>query len=192
LILTRQEKESLVIKLANEGKSSRYISQAVHISLKDIGTIIRRYTGEAAASPETEKSLSTNSRTFKLFKENKSLVDVAISLNMDADEVLELQSDYLRLSNMDKLMSIYREMGDEIHLLEWLYNKLKWHGLANREDIFNILEHEEKLKNLDKVLYETATEIGRLNAIKIQVEKDIELKMNMINHCDSVMVEKNQ
>lgn len=119
MILTRQEKEQLVIRLANQGKSTRFIAKAAHVSLKDIGTIIRRYTGEeeAAAAQETDKSLSVNSRAFKLFKENKDLVDVAISLNIEADEILDLHSDYLRLLNMDKLMSMYREMGNEIHLL---------------------------------------------------------------------------
>jgi hypothetical protein len=179
--------------LANEGKSSRFIAKAAHISLKDIGTIIRRYTGEeAAASAETDKSLTTNSKAFKLFREKKNLVDVAITLNMDADEVLELFHDYSKLVDLDKLISIYREMGDEINLLERLYRELKWHGLANREDIFNILEHEEKLKNLDKVLYETAGELGRLNSIKMQLEKDIEERMKMIDNYDSILFEKGQ
>ena len=46
VILKRQQKEDLVIKLAEEGKSTRFIAEAAHVSLKDIGTIIRRYTGE--------------------------------------------------------------------------------------------------------------------------------------------------
>ena len=46
MILTRQQKEDLVIKLAEEGKSTRFIAESAHVSLKDIGTIIRRYTGE--------------------------------------------------------------------------------------------------------------------------------------------------
>jgi hypothetical protein len=110
----------------------------VHTSLKDIGTIIRRYNGEEEAEAEEDKHLSLNSKAFNLFKENKNLVDVAIILNIEADWVFGIHSDYLRLANMDKLRSIYGEMGDEIHLLEWLYNRLKWYGLANKKDIHNI------------------------------------------------------
>jgi hypothetical protein len=190
LILTRKEKEELVIRLANQGKSTRQIAKAAHVSLKDIGTILKRYTGEDEGSSETDRSLSINSRAFKLFRENKNLVDVAITLNIEAEDVISLHSDYLRLSNMDKLMSIFREMGDEIDLLEWLYKKLKWFGLANKDDIYDILEKEENLKNMDKVLYETAGEIGRLSSIKMQLEKDIEERMMMKNYCDSVMVEE--
>ena len=70
---------------------------------------------------EKNNSLSINSKAFNLFMENKNLVDVAITLNTDAHEVLDLHTDYLRLSNKNKLMSIYFEMGDEIHLIEHIY-----------------------------------------------------------------------
>ena len=46
VILKREEKEKLVIQLAEAGKTTRHIAQVAHISLKDIGTIIRKYTGE--------------------------------------------------------------------------------------------------------------------------------------------------
>lgn len=84
---------------------------------------------------------------FNLFKENKDLVEVAITLNMEVDEVLDPHSDYLRPSNKNKLNSLYSEIGDGIHLLKRLYIELKWHGLANLHDISNILQQEEKLKN---------------------------------------------
>ncbi len=70
-------------------------------------------------------------------------------------------------------MSIYRELGDEIQLLEWLYRKLKWYGLASKKDISYILQHGEKLKNMDKELCETAGEIGRLNSLKMQLKKEV-------------------
>ena len=40
--------------------------------------------------------------------------------------------------------------------------------------MFNIVQHEDKLKNMDKVLYETAGEIGRLNSLKMEIEGDVE------------------
>jgi transposase len=41
-----KEKEELVIKLAKEGKTTREIAKIAHISLKDIGEIIRKFTGD--------------------------------------------------------------------------------------------------------------------------------------------------
>ncbi len=111
----------MVIKLVKEGKTTRQIAETIHISLKDIGTIKRRHTGEEEAEVELDKILSINSKAFKLFRENKNLVDVAITLNTDADDVSDLHNDYLRPSNKNKLMSTYFEMGDEIHPIKYLY-----------------------------------------------------------------------
>ena len=73
VILKRKQKEGLVIKLAEEGRNTREIAQAVHISLKDIGTIIRRHLGEEENETEySGKALSVNSKAFKLFKDNKN------------------------------------------------------------------------------------------------------------------------
>ena len=89
MIQARKEKEGLTIKLAEAGKNTRDMAQVAHVSLlKGIGTILRRHAGEDGESPYREKGLSTCSRAFKLFNEGKSLVDTAIALDMETDEVL--------------------------------------------------------------------------------------------------------
>jgi hypothetical protein len=45
---------------------------------------------------------------------------------------------------------------------------------------------------LDKVLFETAGEIGQLNSIKTQLEKEVEERMKMIGVYDSIMMENGQ
>ena len=126
MILKRQQKKDLVIKLAEEGKNTRDIAKAAHISPKDIGIIVRRHLGEEENETEyPNKALSMNSRSFKLFKKCTNLVDVAIALNIDTDEVLGMYSDYLRLLNLQKLITIYKEIGDDIYLLEHLYHRSK-------------------------------------------------------------------
>jgi len=190
LLLSKKEKEKLVIKLANEGKPSRYIAQTVHISLKDIGTVIRRYTGDEQQESH-DGSLSLNSKAFKLFKENKNLVDVTIILNTETDQVIDMFNDYLRLSNLEKLISIYKELGDDIHILHYLYNQLKWQGLANKKDIVNIIQKEDELKNMDNILYKTAEEIGRLNSAKFKAEKEIEELIKKIDNYNAFLSEEN-
>jgi len=46
LLISRKEKEKLVIQLAHEGKNTREIAKQVHVSLRDIGTIICKETGD--------------------------------------------------------------------------------------------------------------------------------------------------
>ena len=165
VILTRKKKESLVIKLAEAGKTTRDIARVAHVSLKDIGTILRRYTGEEGESPYCKKGLSTCSRAFRLFKEGKNKVDVAITLDIEADQVFCIYEDYLRLLSLDRLTTMYKELGnDGIDLLNYLYNQLKWDGLATKEDIHRIIGTAGELGNLDQALIETSSDVGRPNS----------------------------
>jgi DNA-binding NarL/FixJ family response regulator len=50
LIRSKKEKEMLVIKLAEEGKSTKQIAETVYISLKDIGIINRRFGNKIGAA----------------------------------------------------------------------------------------------------------------------------------------------
>jgi hypothetical protein len=193
VILKRQQKEELVIKLAKEGKNTREIAQAAHVSLKDIGIIIRNYLGEGESETTySGKALSINSKAFKLFKENKNLVDVAIILNICTDDVLGMYSDYLRLLNLQKLMAIYKEMGNDIYLLEHLYLDLKNEGLCSKKDIFNIVQKAGELRNLDQALIETAADIGRLNFYKSNLEKDLDELTRKIDEYDTILLERSQ
>jgi transposase len=65
LLLSRTEKEKIVIELAQEGKTTREIAKAVHISLKDIGKIIRKITGEEESLAEKEKEVEKKQRRLK-------------------------------------------------------------------------------------------------------------------------------
>jgi hypothetical protein len=193
VILNRRQKEELVIRLAKEGKNTRDIAKVAHVSLKDIGIIIRNYLGEEESETDhSVKALSTNSKAFKLFKENKNLVDVAIILNIDTDEVLSFYNDYLRLLNLQKLMTIYREMEDDIYLLEYLYHELKSEGLATRKDIHRIIEQAGKLRSLDQTLMETAKDIGRLSSAKVHLEKDVDELTRNIDEYDAMFLERSQ
>ena len=98
-------------------------------------------------------------------------MDVAITLNIETDDVLGMHSDYLRLLNLDSLTTLYRELGDnDFNLLVYLYRHLRHEGLANKNDILNIVQMEGKLKSLNSELYETAADIGRLN-LKVSAGK---------------------
>ncbi len=148
MILTRKEKEGLVIQLASQGKTTRQIAQVAHVSLKDIGTIIRRFTGEE--SHIENKSQSISSQAFQMFKEYKSRVDVAIALNLEAYDVVTLFEDYLRLLNFDKLITIYRELGKDIYLLDDLFFQMKQEGIATKNAISRFTEMAGRITRLDE------------------------------------------
>ena len=102
-------------------------------------------------------------------------------------------NEYLQLSSKDKLMTLYRELrDDDIQMLVYLFKELQRHGLDDRSDICNILQQEEKIKNLDNYPDETAGIVGKLNFTKMQLERDVDDFTKRIDHYDSVLMEKYQ
>jgi transposase len=96
-ILTRQERERLVLELYNQGKTYREISKEARISPRDIGAILNKVIEEKAEeegikqqdninsknhNQEHEQLLSLSSQTYKLFSDRKTPLQVAIALNL--------------------------------------------------------------------------------------------------------------
>jgi hypothetical protein len=183
LLLSKKEKEKLVIKMANEGKTTREIAKAVHISLKDIGQIIRKVTGDDDESPAEKenkeqnkqnrmKSLSHYAQAFQMFKEGKSLVDVAIEIDQESITVLNYYKDYLRLTRMKNLVILYDELKDDFPLLIHLYRRIKKEGL-NKQDITKLLENQNKLVELDECVNLYNDRIQEQISQKVGLEKEI-------------------
>ncbi len=158
LLLTKKQKEKLVIKLAEEGKTTRDIAKEVHISLKDIGKIIHKATDDDSDLIEKEqelekqkrlKSLSPYARAFQMFNDEVPLTDVAIELDIKTDAVLDFYADYLRLLSMGGLVTMYHDLGNDITLLFYLYSRIKKEGLE-MDDVKELLEEQQELKVLQK------------------------------------------
>ncbi len=173
----------MVIRLATEGRTTRQIAKEVHISLKDIGKILRKITGDDDDSPaEKEKeedkkqkwlnSLSYYARAFVMFRDKKSLVDAAIEIDQEAHIILNYYGDYLRLARMDGLVSIYRDLKDDWPIFIHLYRRVKKEGL-NKHDITKLLENQNKLIELDACVDLYNEGVKNLQLQKINLEKEI-------------------
>jgi predicted transcriptional regulator len=57
ILISRKEKGKIVIKLAEEGKTTREIAKEVHISLKDIDKIVRKATGNSQEGEKIENRI---------------------------------------------------------------------------------------------------------------------------------------
>jgi hypothetical protein len=161
LLLSRKEKEKLVIQLAEEGKTTREIEKLVHISLLDIGKIIHKVTGDEVPSHEDKekelekekqrklKPLSPYARAFQMFKDKKSLADVTIELDIKSSAVSNFYNDYLCLLRMNSLVTMYKELKKDFPLLLYLYRRTKEEGL-NKQDITELLQNHNKLIDLNE------------------------------------------
>src|SRR5215472_3632742 len=99
LDMNRQEKEECVIRLYKENKSTREIAKLMHISFRDIGSIIKKAKLEAGGDKDPLedddiKSKSKTTQALKLFSELKSPIEVAIALDLPVDQVRTIYREY--------------------------------------------------------------------------------------------------
>lgn len=95
-----------------------------------------------------------------MFEGNKSQVDVAIALNLNSDDVVTLFKDYMRLLNLNKVMVVYKELGDGIYLLDQLFHEMKWEGIATKHMISRFTEMAGRITRLDEKSLKICDEIG--------------------------------
>ena len=173
MLLTQTEKKALVIKLAEDGLTTREIAKQVRISLGNIGKILREYMGEECS---IDKKLSLDSRAFQMFREGKTPLDVSIHLNLDTESTMYLYQNYTRLSNLGDFIQIYNAMGRDLPIFIYSYQSLKTNGLATVEfiqDFINVYNTRQALKTESEEMTEY---LIMMNRRKQQMENEIEVK----------------
>jgi len=158
-VLTRQEKERLVIDLYNQGKTIRDIAKELRMSFRDIGSILKKASGEMEENQDKEQSslLSPSAQAYSLFSKGKEPIEVAIALDLTESETTKYYEEYWNLKQMHELRMVYEEIGgDTVHFLK-LY-RLSKAAHMNPEHVVNLLQMsneylpllEQKYKRLTK------------------------------------------
>jgi len=129
--MNRQEKEQHIVGLYKEGKSIREIATLMHMSFRDIGPIIKKVKSEADGERgqledhDDIRSKSKDTQAIKLFSELKTPVEVAIALDLPADQVHAIYLKYWKLDGMYRLAEIYDEAKYDLHALLELHKIAK-------------------------------------------------------------------
>ena len=170
-ILTRQERERLVLELYNQGKTYREISKEARISPRDIGVILNKVIGERRQKDLKKNNdnkiifpmlrtikkqqLSLSSQAYKLFSDRKTPLEVAIELNLRESEATKFCREYWRLKQLYNLNMVYEEIKDDIASFLKLYKlaKAKRMGVQKVIDLLAIANNdlpsiEERFKTL--------------------------------------------
>ena len=145
MLLSKNDKEKLVIKLANEGKTTREIASLAHVSLKTIGQILNKVTGDGEDEKKQDlKTKSEYAQAFKMFKDGLPLEDVVIELDIESPVVLCYYQDYLKLGNMARLVTVYKESKGDLSLFLGLYERIKQERL-NKQQLAKLLKNPKLL-----------------------------------------------
>jgi transposase len=159
-ILTRQEKERLVLELYyNQGKTYREIAKEARISPRDIGVILNKAVEEkktegskgeeqdnidSEKNQEQQRHLSLAPQAYKLFSDRKTPLEVAIELNLGESEATKFYREYWRLKQLHNLNMVYEEVKGDIEPFLRLYRLSKAAGMSARH-VTNLL----KIANTD-------------------------------------------
>jgi hypothetical protein len=122
MVLTRQERERLVIELYyNQGKTSHEISKEARISPRNIRVILNKVVEEkkterlkeqdsSEKNRQEEQQLSLAAQAYKLFSDRKTPLEVAIALNLGESEASNYYREYWKLKQLHNLNMVYEEL----------------------------------------------------------------------------------
>jgi hypothetical protein len=138
-VLNKYDKEQLVVELYQGGKTMREIASAVHMSFGDIGKIIKRIDGRASGIDRSNKSKAA--QAMYLFKCGNKPIDVAIELDIPANEIEDILQEYWVLIQLDELALVYYEIRSHLDLFLKLFHTLKKNRLTNQKDMGRLLRY---------------------------------------------------
>jgi hypothetical protein len=190
VLLNKHRKKALVIEYYKQGKTRRQIAETVHMSFKDIAEIINEYTGEDKQINKPEKS--KDSRAFELFLQGKQSVEVAIELDMPADQVEELHVQYWSLANLDNLELMYYETKYSLPMLLRLHNILRDKRITKDKDICELIELvSQGLPDIRNRFEESLNQVSALENEKTALNKEILELRNSIHTNNEIARKKN-
>jgi hypothetical protein len=156
-MLSRVEKEQRVIELYKQGRSIREIAHEVHMSFGDIGAIIKKVTelqgdddGKSKEQQQDNKLhtiLSKDSQAFALFSKGKKPIEVAIKLDLGANETDRLYQQFWRLEGLYQLNTLYKEIRRYLPSFLNLFKLMKQEKMMSEHSLISSRHTLYDLKN---------------------------------------------
>ena len=110
--MDKKQKEALIIALAEKGETCRDITKRAGVSPNTIKAVLNR--------AGLDESTSIHSRAFELFSEGKTPLQVAITLNLEAEKAIQYHQQYYMLLGCTEFTKVYLQIKDN----PWAYVNL--------------------------------------------------------------------
>src|ERR687892_235399 len=102
--MNKKQKETLVLALAEKGKTYREITREAGVSPNTIKAVLNK--------SGLDESTSIHSRAFELFSEGKTPLQVAITLNLEAEQLIQYHQQYFMLLGCTEFTKVYLQIKD--------------------------------------------------------------------------------
>src|SRR5919106_2264831 len=100
--MDKKQKEALVLAMLEKGESYRNIVQKAKVSPNTIKAISNR--------AGLDESTSISSRAFELYVQQKTLIEVAIALNLEAEKAIQYYREYFMLLGITEFTRVYLQV----------------------------------------------------------------------------------
>ena len=156
--MDKKQKEALVLAMLEKSESYRDISRKAKVSPNTIKAISNR-----AGLDETT---SISSRAFELYVQQKTPVEVAIALNLEAEKAISYYHQYFMLLGITEFTKVYLRVRENpwpyVNLVQLIQNA----GMSDGEVV-------ELLKIANGYLPRVRLEYGRLKEEKSSLEAEL-------------------
>jgi hypothetical protein len=204
-IMTRQERERLVLNLYNQGKTYREISKEARISPRDIEVILNKAVektetlkqehdnNNAEKNQQEQQNLSLSGQAYKFFSEGKTPIEVAIILKIPASKVSKLYREYWDLRGLHQLNIIYKETNGKIWIVLKLYKQLIKKRRMSIEQAANAVEIAiHKLPYMESLYGQAKDQAEKMQHTRQGLANHIEERKKKISLLDNIILSSEQ
>jgi transcriptional regulator with XRE-family HTH domain len=196
IYLSVKEKEKYVLKLRKEeNKTYREIAHELKISPREISRILKKDNGEIEEKERKKIVLSKTAQALQLYKKGKSPVDVAIKLDLSAQEANSLYHNFLYLNNLHHFIEIFKEFSnDSLQDLFDYYDYMKENGITKEEIVEAIKKSNDysKIKEEYNIINDQLPELKRQRDFYISDNKLLISKNWELNSENNSLVSKSE
>jgi len=162
--MDRKQKEALVIALAEKGKTYREITKEAGVSPNTIKAILNK--------AGLDQTTSISSRVFELYSQDKTPLDVAITLGLKSEEALRYHQEYFMLLGCTEFTKVYLQIKDN----PWAYVnlvKLAQDSGISDDEVIELLEIAKG--HLPRVQLEYDRLKAELNSLKVEISNSVQM-----------------
>src|SRR5918996_655099 len=169
--MNKNQKEDLVLALAEKGETYREIAKKAGVSPNTIKAVLNR-----AGLDETT---SIHSRAFELFSEGRTPLQVAIKLNLEAEKAIQYHQEYFMLLGCTEFTKVYLQIKDNPWPYVDLVNLVHNSQMGN-DDVIELLKIANgRLPRVrleyDRLNWEKSSLVAELNSWKAGVSNEVRM-----------------
>ena len=184
MTISEQRKKRVIYLYYNQGKTTREIAKIERMSISDISIILKEEETRRQKSKDQQQQEDLSAQAYELFAQEKTLLQVAISLKIRQSVATKLYREYWKLKRLHKLNLIYKETNGKLGPFLKLYRLIKEKSMSI-EQVANVVEIAiHKLPYMESLYKQVNDEVDKLQYAKQVLVNDIQAlkyKISLLN-----------